>query len=151
MRTFITFKCKHCGDPFYRRLGDTKKATFCSRRCHALCHIAGKNKKPEGYMLEIETKHILPLNGSLTLKGKNLKVSTGETAKDLIVWSEDEWISVKVRMPKIDEFPGNEVLTWDGEEMWCRIPSFYDDGTCEFFTFDEPEITHWMPLPEPPK
>jgi hypothetical protein len=133
-----------------------------------LCHIAGKNKKPEGYMLEIETKHILPLNGSLTLKGKNLKVCTGETTKHLIVWYEDEWISVNDRLPE----EGLRVLVYakDGarrgqatayqlDKVWWggiwgdqKEPHIDLNDEC----FEVPDIptryiTHWMPLPEPPK
>lgn len=62
-----------------------------------------------------------------------------------------EWISVKDRMPKIDEFPGNQVLTWDGENITGYIPCFYNDGSSSFFTCGGPPVTHWMPPPEPPK
>lgn len=62
-----------------------------------------------------------------------------------------EWISVKNRMPKINEAPRNEVLTWDGKQMDIRIPSFYDDGSSEFFRIDSDLlITHWAIPPEQP-
>ena len=57
-----------------------------------------------------------------------------------------EWISVKDRLP-IEEI---DVLAFAGE---CQVVLYragrwlYDDA---WFAHDEP-ITHWMPLPEPPK
>lgn len=57
-----------------------------------------------------------------------------------------EWISVKDRLPK----ELREVMFYDGEEMWIgyRLGGLW----CEdYFTFKESKITHWMPLPEPPK
>ena len=63
----------------------------------------------------------------------------------------DEWISVKERMPKIREFPRNEVLTWNGIEVTARTYSFYETGKCYFNDLGSPTITHWMPMPEPPK
>ena len=63
----------------------------------------------------------------------------------------NEWISVKERMPEIDEFPRDEVLTWDGKSMSVSISRFYDNGYSSFFTCGGPPVTHWHPLPGPPK
>lgn len=49
-----------------------------------------------------------------------------------------EWISVKDRLPK-----GGTVLATDGRVV-ITAPS-------SSVTVDGPAITHWMPLPEPPK
>lgn len=73
------------------------------------------------------------------------------TFKEPIVEQRDSWISVKKRMPKIDEFPRNEVLTWDGKSMSVSISRFYDNGYSSFFTCGGPPVTHWHPLPGAPK
>jgi len=74
-----------------------------------------------------------------------------------------EWISVKDRLPKIDE----HVIGYAkiGEE-WQVIPLLYQyfrfhghDSKYEWaylFAYNEgydyaKEVTHWMPLPNPPK
>lgn len=61
-----------------------------------------------------------------------------------------KWISVEDRLPD----NGADVLAYadDGEESRI-IPSNYDRGTwfdCCFNCANE-NITHWMPLPTPPK
>lgn len=50
----------------------------------------------------------------------------------------NEWISVKDRLPE-----GGTVLATDGRVV-ITAPS-------SSVTADGPAITHWMPLPEPPK
>ena len=66
-----------------------------------------------------------------------------------------EWISVKDRMPLTDTY----VLTWgyaetvtqmlytrhNGENYWdCR-------NIDKHYLLSQNPVTHWMPLPEPPK
>lgn len=54
-----------------------------------------------------------------------------------------EWISVKDRLPE----PWTEVLVWRGPEYPIVSSEVTSTGLwCHFFN-----ITHWMPLPEPPK
>jgi len=60
-----------------------------------------------------------------------------------------EWISVEDRLPM-----HRMVLGWDGEHQFCmmiggKLSVYYGDSN----GWVEPEfaITHWMPLPEPPK
>ena len=54
-----------------------------------------------------------------------------------------EWISVKDRLPE----PWTEVLVWRGSEYPIVSSEVTSTGLwCHFFN-----ITHWMPLPEPPK
>ena len=72
-----------------------------------------------------------------------------------------EWISVKDRLPKKNErvlvTDGKKIclhykqsfINWEdakGEDLYCSCSENYD--RCDF---REGEITHWMPLPSPPK
>lgn len=61
------------------------------------------------------------------------------------------WISVKDRLPEENSW----VLCTDGKSQYKKIYErgiFYDD---EFFCYTPigiiENVTHWMPLPEPPK
>ena len=79
-----------------------------------------------------------------------------------------EWISVKDRMPNTmidksswsgwsDEYaPTDDVLCYIGEEGRQTVAWFsytYNEWTTvdEATVYKYGEITHWMPLPEPPK
>ena len=60
-----------------------------------------------------------------------------------------EWISVKDRLPEIMcdvlsyEFRGDISIAYLCEKEWrCLESGDVMDGSC---------VTHWMPLPEPPK
>ena len=66
--------------------------------------------------------------------------------------AEQRWISVSERLPK----DGEDVLVyWNNGREHRIIPTNYDDGVwfdCIFDNvMDDKNITHWMPLPEPPK
>ena len=62
------------------------------------------------------------------------------------------WISVKERLPEVNTWclwlypTGPEVNQYEGK---------LDDGTMLFhrnwYDFEDTDITHWMPMPEPPK
>ena len=54
-----------------------------------------------------------------------------------------EWISVKDRLPE----PWVEVLVYRGED-WTVVSCEVDTNGKWLHFFN---ITHWMPLPEPPK
>ena len=62
-----------------------------------------------------------------------------------------EWISVKDRLPE----KGEEVLVFDTRENWTGFAWLRPDETWTALGFDFPldlgEVTHWMPLPQPPK
>ena len=66
------------------------------------------------------------------------------------------WISVKDRLPDIDKYYGDcmysaDVFVYDGsrrgEGYYCHKTNMWHNS------FDEEiiKVTHWMPLPEPPK
>ena len=60
-----------------------------------------------------------------------------------------EWISVDDRLPEI----GRDYLVTDG--IVCMVAAFRTQaGIWDFWTikwWDTSDVTHWMPLPEPPK
>ena len=62
-----------------------------------------------------------------------------------------EWIPVTERLPE----KGQEVLVFDTRENWTGFAWLRPDETWTIlgfdFHFDLGEVTHWMPLPEPPK
>lgn len=77
-----------------------------------------------------------------------------------------KWISVKDRLPELEEvvwawtgeFPYIACRTDVGEEegwLWAVSSGtvYMDDGkiTADCETDDDYQMTHWMPLPEPPK
>ena len=70
--------------------------------------------------------------------------------------AQSAWISVEDRLPEIDEF----VLVcrnWRGKLVQCvdRIRLYYDREKPEeeqkWYGFMYSDITHWQPLPAPPK
>ncbi len=62
-----------------------------------------------------------------------------------------EWISVKDRLPE----PNKLVLCWwesgDGEREHYGFATFQSHGVWYVSNEGMPEVTHWMPLPQPPK
>ncbi len=62
---------------------------------------------------------------------------------------ENQWISVKDRLPETFE----DVLVFNSNEETVITIGFYYElkwHVYEIHDFSE-QITHWMPLPEPPK
>ena len=73
-----------------------------------------------------------------------------------------EWISVKDRLPETDgiyivcdcRLNGNQWIHTAGfrkaSSSWCELHGmYYDDGYGRYSEQDK--ITHWMPMPNPPK
>ena len=62
-----------------------------------------------------------------------------------------EWIPVTERLPE----KGEEVLVFDTRENWTGFAWLRPDETWTALGFDFPldlgEVTHWMPMPQPPK
>ena len=62
-----------------------------------------------------------------------------------------EWISVKERLPqeKVNCIVHYKHAYCDNDDYWAIGMCFYDG---EKFQFDPAyKVTHWMPLPDPPK
>jgi glucose-6-phosphate dehydrogenase assembly protein OpcA len=61
-----------------------------------------------------------------------------------------EWISVSERMPAT----GQTVIVW-ARCLNCPLLRLYDDNLINYFAemsgIGWDQITHWMPLPNPPK
>jgi hypothetical protein len=62
---------------------------------------------------------------------------------------DNEWISVKDRMPE----EGVDVLVYGYIYLNRKGADvdFVDGESGNFFYYDEGEVTHWRPLPEPPE
>lgn len=77
--------------------------------------------------------------------------------------SQSEWISVEDRLPEIGlneefEHASEMILLSDGEftyygqyESSEEFGSYFIDANGDDFENDGVEITHWMPLPQPPQ
>lgn len=105
---------------------DGKECVFCERNLEADCEVGAMADK-------------LLANG-VTF------------AKDIDVPS--KWISVKDRLPELEKYKLSKlVLAWIPDHGRC-FALRYDNGKGEqWFSggVEQPDITHWMPLPEPPK
>jgi len=55
------------------------------------------------------------------------------------------WISVINELPTED----GEYLSWDGMDYYCE--KYFSKIQRWDLQLSDPPITHWMPLPEPPK
>lgn len=78
----------------------------------------------------------------------------------------EEWISVKDRLPdpyekvlvRLDHWSGVDIYLafYDPKRDWCDCGGYFEDGTNndgEPLTYETvgANVTHWIPLPEPPK
>ena len=97
------------------------------------------------------------------LEKKLNEVLETETPLSLMAWlemkkreeSNNDWISVKERLPENNKdllgYHGNRKSIWlvmlIKEPHTNALRWLIDEG----FEFDFDEITHWQPLPEPPK
>ena len=66
--------------------------------------------------------------------------------RDGLLYRADEWISVEERLPD----NGETVLTVDNEG-YMIVASWYELGGWFLPVCRANPVTHWMPLPEPPK
>ena len=60
-----------------------------------------------------------------------------------------EWISVKDRLPKNGKEDVLIALRWGEVDIgWCEDGRWRSEFVNEY---EDGEVTHWMPLPQPPK
>ena len=58
-----------------------------------------------------------------------------------------QWIPVSERLPEYEE----PVMGWDAELRDMGIVNFIYGKFLDIIDMSETNVTHWMPLPEPPK
>lgn len=64
------------------------------------------------------------------------------------VASVPKWISVKERLPEVEA----DILAYIGEGSFVVCWMTHDGyWQCPAYLMDKDDVTHWMPLPEPPK
>ncbi len=61
---------------------------------------------------------------------------------------QSEWISVKDRLP---EKEGTYLTYTENEQIHIDCFCIYPNHGTKFFVGGNGKVTHWMPLPEPPK
>ena len=107
-------------------------------------------------------KKLINVLRTMSEKTRGLSMLTGISGDGLPVLFDDsadaieellaavpQWISVDERLPEIGRF----VLVSDGDDIdaACRYKAFTIPEETEPFFWDSVlEVTHWMPLPEPP-
>lgn len=113
-----------------------------------LCKVQdyGTKNSCEGWSVTVECKDNETIADHL--------ISNGVTVVDKFATTEQQWISVKDRLPEQTD-PATAVLGIT-ERGRCHIVYYLKGVTSEEFTgfYDacaKREITHWMPLPQPPK
>ena len=59
-----------------------------------------------------------------------------------------KWISVKEQLPEVEA----DILAYIGEGSFVVCWMTHDGyWQCPAYLMDKDDVTHWMPLPEPPK
>ncbi len=89
-----------------------------------------------------------PYNGQTSLCFNNLKIIAADMLEQDA--KKTSWISVKDRMPEDDA----TYLVYGRNGYGIVFAVYYGDGewlTCDDLTNITRFVTHWMPLPEPPK
>ena len=59
-----------------------------------------------------------------------------------------EWISVKDRLPDKN---GNYLVSVTSDFAGVHVANFQSGEAFLWYPFIKSDVTHWMPLPEPPK
>lgn len=67
-----------------------------------------------------------------------------------------EWISVEDKLPELKNFGNYKNSEWvlcsNGEYVFINLYCYTGSGWYDLHSpISEDRITHWMPLPEPPK
>ena len=117
-------------------------------------------------LVELLGNIYLPMmDGHNTLGEYNIPHKFKEKIADYLISNGvtvQEWISVKDRLPETDgiyivcdcRLNGNQWIHTAGfrkaSSSWCELHGmYYDDGYGRYSEQDK--ITHWMPMPNPPK
>jgi len=79
----------------------------------------------------------------------HLQKKNAEYIETIQALKANNWISVKDRLPKCDKYGEAYVLVCMDDEFIATTTYIKKDGF-ELWA-DSGEVTHWMPLPEPPQ
>jgi len=63
----------------------------------------------------------------------------------------DKWISVEDRLPEFSMFVDVWVKSTEREDYGRRICDVLIERSADHMTHPAEYVSHWMPLPEPPK
>ena len=121
---------------------DLEREAFEEWYCSSISESIGLERYPNGCFCNLETENMY-------LAWCAARSHTAQS----------KWISVEDRMPEIDEFV-LVLRAWDGKLSQCvdKLELHHDceepEGKQDWYDFLYSyicEITHWQPLPEPPK
>ena len=101
----------------------------------------------------------MDVRGKLIELLKKIKYVSVENAANILIANGvtvQEWISVDDRLPEEGEYVLCELkgFNYGGKIQVCKfVPAdnFKDKPYFEHFRNGFPSVTHWMPLPQPPK
>ena len=93
--------------------------------------------------LILDAKRTDPETGRFTEYLADYLVSNGVTVQD--------WVSVKERLPKekVNCIVHYKHAYCDNDDYWAIGTCFYDGE--KFQLYPAYKVTHWMPIPQPPK
>ena len=105
-----------------------------------MASLEKRNAELEARIAELEDKH--------WNECRQIAHYSNEATQDI-----NKWISVKDRLPEIGQPVLICIPKWEGEEI--QAAKLESDGkmfeVCGEFYAGTWDVTHWMPLPEPPK
>ena len=95
--------------------------------------------------------NLIMATSPLGVKDLTKQFDYNTVAKDLYElygWRKQEWISVDERLPDKE---GTYLTYTDKDKMLMDIFCIYPSHGTEFWVGGNGKVTHWMPLPPPPK
>ena len=153
-----------------KRLRDSEHEIDCSLCDRNCCYPDGKVHGKciiieAADAIEAQDRHILTLQHEMMAEAESHIAEVNRLNKQIEALSKTEkttrWIPVTERLPKengrylvryvrdIDGVHSDEVrIMWFADAQW-RFPFICNPDVRELVTMEK--VTHWMPLPEPPK
>ena len=111
-----------------------------------------------GEAIDVRQRHARYIDAADRIEAQQSKIATLTEQ----VRAQDKWISVDVRLPEAYETDGNyhasdEVLVLCAGKLEFALYQYGPDSGgweswyCHFYEDNLENVTHWMPLPTPPK